>query len=194
MNFLSRFMIMLAVVLVGTGTVYGQKCKYSKKEIKKVGKDLEGETILNVTEPRVIFSKFSQGATAMFIKSDKGYYFGMFFVREMGAKMEILPDNPIVFKFDDDTILKLDPGQDYARRHKLPLTTFNIKPFYTITEEQIKLFADRKIKNVKIYFTSEKVKDEKSEKDELGTYFEFEVQSDRYQANCQAGARCILIN
>ena len=191
MKILIRFLLVGILMLV-VSSAPAQKCKFSKKEIKRVTKELEGEIILNVTEPRVLFSKFSQGATAMFVKSREHYFFNMFFVREFGAKMEILPENPLFVRFDDNSEIRLDPFQGFERRHKLPLATFNIKPYYPVTEEQIQTFAFKKIVHVKIYFSSEKVGEGKFEEDELGAYFQFDVKSERYQSNCQVAASCIL--
>ncbi|WP_394747748.1 hypothetical protein [Spongiimicrobium salis] len=169
----------------------GQNCKYSKKVAKKAKKQLS-EEIVKATKPKALFSKFSQAASASFIKSNKGYYLGLVLAREFGARVDIMKNNPLLVQFQNDSIVTLYPGKDTPGKFTLPVTTEINKPYYKITEEQLELFSSQRIRHIKVYFTSDKVAKNNRGEDDLGTFFDFEVLKERYQSNCIAPANCLL--
>ena len=169
----------------------GQKCKYSKKVLKRAKKHISKEVIRS-TKPRAMFSKFSQAASTSFIRSSDEYYLGLVLVREFGARVDIMEDNPLIFQFKNDSIIALYPDKSTPGKFSLPVTTEVNKPYYKVNQEQLDLFASQPIVHIKVYFTSDKVADGKRGVDDLGTFFDFEILNDRYQTNCIESANCIL--
>ncbi len=186
----SRFKFVVLFFLFSVVCI-GQKCKYSKKVLKRAKKHISKEVIKS-TKPRAMFSKFSQAASTSFIRSNNEYYLGLVLVREFGARVDIMDNNPLVFQFKNDSIIVLYPDKSTPGKFTLPVTTEINKPYYKINREQLDLFASQPIVHVKVYFTSDKVADSKRGVDDLGTFFDFEILNDRYQSNCIESANCIL--
>ncbi len=173
-------------------TCMSQNCKYPKKMSKKAKKHLVEENILKATQFRTLFSKFSHAAATNLVKSDKGYYLSLIFNRDMGRRVDILDTNPLVFQFKNDSVLILYPDRSNFGKFTIPVTLEVNKPFYKISPTQLEQLATQDIIHVKIYFTSDKVREEKLGTDDLGTFFDYEILNERYQSNLIEAANCIL--
>lgn len=170
----------------------GQNCKYSKKMIKKAKKHLIEEKVVKATKPKAMFKKFSQAAGFNFVKSDKGYYLSLTLVREFGKRVDIMDDNPLVVQFKNDSIIILYPNRSTPGKFTLPVTTEINRPFYKVNPGQLELFGSQLIHYVKVYFTSDKVSEDKRGVDDLGIFFDYEILNEHYQSNCIEPANCIL--
>jgi hypothetical protein len=170
----------------------GQKCKNSKKVSRKAKKHLVEETIIEATKYRRLFSKFSQAAATGLVKSNEGYYLSLLLVREFGRRIDIMDDNPLVIQFKNDSIVTLYPDKSILGKFTLPVTTEINRPFYRVDRKQLELFAAQSIFHVKIYFTSDKVSENKQGVDDLGTFFDFEILNEHYQSNLIDAANCML--
>ncbi|WP_422082702.1 hypothetical protein [Ulvibacterium sp.] len=171
----------------------GQDCDFSRKRAKKAKKHFTDQKVLKATVQRNLFGKFSHGATTNFVRTDKNnYYLSLVFIREFGKRIDIMDKDPVVMQFEDNSILTLYPDKTKLGKFTLPVTTETIDPYYTIREEQLKLISAQPIKHVKIYFTSDKVDEDKRGMDDLGTFFEYEILSTRYQSSLIEAANCIL--
>lgn len=170
----------------------GQKCKTSSKMARKAAKHLTEEKIIKATKLKPIFSKFSQAAGATLIQSDKGFYLRLQLVRELGRRIHIMADNPLVFQLTNEARVTLYPDRDHPGKFNLPATTEINRPFYRVTEEQLTQLATSPIQYVKVYFTSDKVAEDKRGKDDLGTFFDYEILNDNFQSNLMEAAICML--
>ena len=170
----------------------GQKCKESSKMARKAAKYLKEEKVLKASKVQPLFSKFSQAASANFVKSEKGYYLRLQLVRELGRRIHIMEGNPLVFQLRDNSLITLYPDKDQPGKFNLPATTEINRPFYRVSEEQLKQLATNPIQYLKVYFTSEKVSEEKSSTDDLGTFFDYEILNENFQANLLEPAACML--
>ncbi|WP_430966485.1 hypothetical protein [Spongiimicrobium sp. 2-473A-2-J] len=170
----------------------GQKCKTSSKMARKAAKHLTEEKIIKATKLQPIFSKFSQAAGATLIQSDKGFYLRLQLVRELGRRIHIMSDNPLVFQLTNEARVTLYPDRDHPGKFNLPATTEINRPFYRVTEEQLKELATSPIQYVKVYFTSDKVAEDKRGKDDLGIFFDYEILNDNFQSNLLEAAICML--
>ncbi|NER11937.1 hypothetical protein GWK08_00660 [Leptobacterium flavescens] len=169
-----------------------QNCKSNKKMERKAKKHLVEDEIIKATKLRQLFSKFSQAASTNLVKTDKGYYLRLQLVRELGRRIDIMKDNPLVLQFKNGEIITLYPDRDLPGKFTLPATTEFNRPFYIVSTEQLEQFAKHPISQVKIYFTSEKVPEDKRGVDDLGTFFDYEILSERYQNNLVEAANCML--
>ncbi|MEK6154077.1 hypothetical protein WIW50_12480 [Flavobacteriaceae bacterium 3-367] len=170
----------------------GQKCKTSQKMARKAAKHLTEEKIIRATKLQPIFSKFSQAAGASLIQSDKGYYLRLQLVRELGRRIHIMADNPLVFLLTNENQVALYPDRDHPGKFNLPATTEINRPFYKVTEEQLQQLATSPIQYVKVYFTSDKVSEDKRGIDDLGIFFDYEILNDNFQSNLLEAATCML--
>ena len=183
---------LVLLLCMTTAVCAGQKCKESSKMARKAAKHLKEEKILKASKQKPLFSKFSQAASANLVKSDKGYYLRLQLVRELGRRIHIMADNPLVFQLRDNNVLTLYPDTDHPGKFNLPATTEINRPFYRLSEEQLKQLAASPIQYVKVYFTSDKVSDEKRSVDDLGSFFDYEIQNENLQANLLEPASCML--
>lgn len=186
-----KLKIVLLFCLVSL-TCMGQKCKYSKKMVRKASKHLVNEKVLKATKFRYLFSKFSNAAGTSIIKSNKGNYLALVLTREFGRRIDIMKDNPVIIQFQNNEVIKLYPDRSTPGKFTLPVTTEINRGYYKLDTDQLKVLAAQSIVHVKVYFTSDKVSEEKSGKDDLGTFFDYEILSDRYQSNLIDGANCML--
>jgi len=186
-----KFKLLVLTFLVSM-TCMSQNCKNSKKMSKKAKKHLVEENILKATPMRSLFSKFSHGAATNLVKSDKGYYLSLLFNRDMGRRVDILDTDPIVFQFKNDSVIIVYPDRSHFGKFTVPVTLEVNKPFYKISAKQLEQLATQAIIHVKIYFTSDKVPEEKRGKDDIGTFFDYEILSERYQSSLIEAANCIL--
>ncbi|MEM7381637.1 MAG: hypothetical protein AAF361_10635 [Bacteroidota bacterium] len=186
-----RNAIFLMVLMLSASAGLAQKCKYSSKSIRKANKHFTEEKIIQGTKLKPMFSKFSQAASGYFVKSEENYYLALILVRELGRRIDILKDNPMVIQLANDEILTLYPDRDLPGKFTLPVTTEINRPFYKVSSEELELLASNPIAHVKIYFSSDKVSEEKLGRDDLGTFFDYEILSERLQANLQEPAQCI---
>ncbi|MDN5201351.1 hypothetical protein QQ008_08260 [Fulvivirgaceae bacterium BMA10] len=171
---------------------FGQECKFVKNK-KKLQKYFQAINIEKMTKPKVLFDKWNKVASSSFIKTDQGFLWSIFLMRGYSARFEIFENNPIIVQFENGSIVKLYPNSFTEGKFPvLALTTFTINPLYKIDKDQIDMFSSNRIKNIRVYFTSEKVLSENRSEDDLGTYFEYEILSERYQSNCITPANCIL--
>jgi len=190
MNTLKLKLILLFCLI--TITCIGQDCKNSKKMSKKAKKHLVDEEIIKATNFKVLFKKLTQVAIINFVKSNEGYYLSMQLSREYGRRIDIMKENPLIVQFKNDSIITLYPNKSILGKFSIPVTVEFNKPFYKVSPEQLELFASQPIGYVKIYFTSEKVSENKRGIDNIGTFFDYEILNERYQANLIDLANCIL--
>lgn len=191
MNFLKHTGLVLSLLLICT-ICHAQKCKYSSKSVKKGNKHFTNEKIVQGTKLKPMFSKFSQAASCYFVKSSENYYLALVLVREFGKRIDILEDNPLIIQFEDNELITLYPDRSLPGKFTLPATTEISKPFYKVTLEQLELLSAQPISYVKIYFSSDKVSEEKVGQDELGTFFDYEILNDNFQSNLMEPAKCIV--
>jgi len=185
--------ILLIALLFVSSFSYCQKCEYrNHSEKKRVSKDLNEEQNIRLSKPKVLFSKYAKNATSYFVKTETGYFWSIIFNRGYSARFEIFEENPIIIQFANNNIIKLY-AKEITEGKFLPLslsTTYQINPYYKVNKEQLEMFTSHEISNVRIYFVSDKVV-EKSE-DEMGSYFEFDIQSNSKRKSCMKGANCML--
>ena len=185
--------IILLIFLLSTFSfAYGQ-CKYAKKNsIKVVNKQLTTE-IQKMSRLKIIFKKFSNMSQAgFFINENQEYFFALALVRSFSSKFEILEDQKLIINFENNIDLTLNSG--FNVESKMPGLAFDsqfVWAAYKIDKEQIKIFTENPLFNLKIYFVSEK-EISNTFSDEDGTYFEFEVLSDKFKSNLIKPAGCIL--
>nr|WP_299382208.1 hypothetical protein [Allomuricauda sp.] len=185
-----RFTIILALCLCTMS--FGQKCKYSEKRVRKANKHFEDEKITKATKLKPLFSKFSQAASANFVKSEENYYLSLVLVRELGRRIDILKDNPLIVRFQDESVITLYPDRTLLGKFTLPVTTEINRPYYEISAEHMQLFASKPVAYVKVYFSSDKVSEEKLGRDETGTFFDYEILNKNLQASLMEPAACII--
>lgn len=169
----------------------GQKCKNSSKGVRRANKHFTEEKIIEATKPKPLFSKFSQAASANFVKSSENYYLSLVLVRELGRRIDIMKDDPLIIHFENGSVETLYPDRTLLGKFTLPVTTEINKPFYKVSHEQLKLFAQYPIDFIKVYFSSDKVDEEKFGKDNLGTFFDYEIRNERLRASLMEPANCI---
>ncbi|UJH68551.1 hypothetical protein [Allomuricauda sp. SCSIO 65647] len=138
-----------------------------------------------------MFSKFSQAASANFVRSEERYYLSLVLVRELGRRIDVLKDNPLIVKFQDDEIITLYPDRTLLGKFTIPVTTEINRPYYEVSAEQLQRFASQPVAYVKVYFSSDKVSEEKMGRDELGTFFDYEIRNKNLQASLMEPAKCI---
>ncbi len=171
----------------------GQKCKNSSKGMRKANKHFTEEKIIKATKPKALFSKFSQAASANFVKSSEHYYLSLILVREMGRRIDILKDNPLVIQFENDQIETLYPDRTLMGKFTLPVTTEINKPYYKVSNEQLELFAQHPIAYVKVYFSSDKtIGEDKFGTDDLGTFFDYGIRNENLRSSLMEPAKCIM--
>ncbi|MEX0313842.1 MAG: hypothetical protein AB3N18_06665 [Allomuricauda sp.] len=144
------------------------------------------------TKLKPLFSKFSQAASANFVKSDEHYYLSLVLVRELGRRIDILKDNPMIVRFQDDSVITLFPDKTLLGKFTLPVTTEINRPYYEVSADQMQLFASRSVAYIKVYFSSDKVSEEKMGRDETGTFFDYEIRNKNLQASLMEPAGCII--
>ncbi len=184
--------ITLLFILFVFASGIGQKCKNSSKGMRRANKHFTEEKIIEATKPKPLFSKFSQAASANFVRSAENYYLSLVLVRELGRRIDIMKDNPLIIQFENGTIETLHPDRTLLGKFTLPVTTEINKPFYKVNQEQLKLFAQHPISYIKVYFSSNKVGEEKFGTDDLGTFFDYEILSKKLQASLMEPAQCIM--
>lgn len=170
----------------------GQKCKESSKMARKAAKYLKDEKVVKASKMVQLFSKFSQAASANLVQTDKGYYLRLQLIRELGRRIHIMADNPLVFQLRSGEMITLYPDKDQPGKFNLPATTEINRPFYKVTEPDLKLLTTSPIQHLKVYFTSDKVPEEKKSTDELGVFFDYEILSENLQENLIEPAMCML--
>ncbi|TXN38288.1 hypothetical protein FVB32_08335 [Flagellimonas hymeniacidonis] len=185
-----HFIILLALCVCATS--FGQKCKYSEKRVRKANKHFEDKKIVKATKLKPLFSKFSQAASANFVKSDDDYYLSLVLVRELGRRIDILKDNPLIIRFQDDSIITLYPDRTLLGKFTLPVTTEINRPYYEVSAEQMQLLASQPVVYIKVYFSSDKVSEEKMGSDDTGIFFDYEILNKNLQASLMEPAECIV--
>ncbi len=171
----------------------GQKCKNSSKGMRKANKHFTEEKIIKATKPKALFSKFSQAASANFVKSSENYYLSLVLVREMGRRIDILKDNPLVIQFENDQIETFYPDRTLMGKFTLPVTTEINKPYYKVSSAQLELFAQHPIAHVKVYFSSDKaIGEDKFGTDDLGTFFDYGIRNENLRSSLMEPAKCIM--
>ncbi|WP_299553080.1 hypothetical protein [Seonamhaeicola sp.] len=185
----ARFTTLLALLFCIT--CFGQKCKYSEKRVRKANKHFEKEKMIKATKQKPLFSKFSQAASVNFVRSEEHYYLSLVLVRELGRRINILKENPLVVRFQNDSIITLFPDKTLMGKFTLPATTEINKPYYEISPEQLQLFISQPVVHLKVYFDSDKVPEDKMGKDKLGTFFDYEILNKRLQSSLMEPANCI---
>jgi len=186
-----KLLLVLIFCLVASIAI-AQDCKYSKKIVKKAKKHLVDDEVEKATKFRYLFSKFSQAAGTSIVKSDKAHYLNLVLSREMGRRIDINKDDPLVIQFKDNQVLTLYPDRDTPGKFTLPVTTEVSRAYYILSKEQLEIFAAQSISHLKVYFTSEKVSEGKYGEDDLGKFFDYEVLKERYQTNLIEAANCML--
>ena len=170
----------------------GQKCKNSSKGMRKANKHFTEEKIIKATKPKTLFSKFSQAASANFVKSSENYYLSLVLVREMGRRINILIDNPLVIQFENDHIETLYPDRTLLGKFTLPVTTEINRPFYKVSKKQLELFTQYPIAHVKVYFSSDKtIGEDKFGTDDSGTFFDYGIRNENLRSSLMEPAKCI---
>lgn len=172
----------------------GQKCKNFKKGVKRAKKHFVDKEIINATKQRRLFSKFSQAVTTYIVKSEKTKYLAILFVREMGRRIDLLENDPIIFQFENGGLLTLYPEKSSLGKFTLPVTTEINHQFYVLSDDHLKQLSSQQINHVKIYFTSDKVSEEKYSVDDLGSFFDYEILNERYKGNLMEPSTCMLNN
>jgi hypothetical protein len=187
---MARKILLLAVCILSATFSYGQ-CKYKTKGgLVKLYEKNTSLDIEAITMPKMLFDKYFVAAGNTFIKTVSGeYYYMVPFTRSYSAKFEIDETTPLVFFLDNGEQLKLFPPQNVEG--KSIVTKFTIYLYYKISKEQVEILATKNIEYLRIYVLSEKEM-ENTFQDELGTYFEFQIMSDKYKDNVFDGANCIL--
>ncbi len=180
-------LLMLLVCVSGIG----QKCKNSSKGIRRANKHFTAQKIVKATKPRPLFSKFSQAASANFVKSSENYYLSLVLVRELGRRIDILKDNPLVIQFENGSIETFYPDRTLLGKFTLPVTTEINRPFYNVGHEQLELFTQYPVAHIKVYFSSEKVGEDKYGTDDLGTFFDYEIRNENLRSSLMEPAKCI---
>lgn len=170
----------------------GQKCKNSSKGMRRANKHFIEEKIIEATKPKPLFSKFSQAASANFVKSAENYYLSLVLVRELGRRIDIMKDNPLIIQFGNDRIETFYPDRTLLGKFTLPVTTEINRPFYKVSHEQLELFIEHPIAHIKVYFSSDKVGEDKFGTDDLGTFFDYEILNKKLQASLMEPAKCIM--
>lgn len=185
--------ILIVFLVFTVSLTYGQ-CKYAKKRaVKFVNKQLTTQ-IQTMTKPKIIFNKFSNTSSgAFFINENDEYFLALSLVRtNYSAKFEILEKQKLVINFENNidlTLISFDNVE--SKTPGITLSAQLIWAVYEVDKEQIKIFAENPLFNLKIYFVSLKNISNTFE-DEDGKYFEFEVKADKYKSNLIEPANCIL--
>ena len=187
----SHFCLTIVLALCVCSISFGQKCKYSEKRVRKANKHFENEKIVKATKLKPLFSKFSQAASANFVRSEERYYLSLVLVRELGRRIDILKDNPLIVRFQDEKVITLYPDKTLLGKFTLPVTTEINRPYYEVSAEQMQMFASQPVAYVKVYFSSDKVSEEKMGRDETGTFFDYEIRNQNLQASLMEPAQCI---
>ena len=170
----------------------GQKCKYSSKQTRRANKHFKNEKIIEATKLKPLFSKFSQAASANFAKSAENYYLSLVLVRELGRRIDVMEDNPLVVRFQNGETIILYPDRTLLGKFTIPVTTEINKPFYSVNAQQLQLFSEQPIAYVKVYFSSDKVAESKLGRDDMGTFFDYEILNKKLQASLMEPAKCIM--
>lgn len=189
MNFRTLSTVLLAAFFCASSL--GQKCKNSEKRVRKANKHFEDVKIVKATKLKPLFSKFSQAASANFARSDEQYYLSLVLVRELGRRIDILKDNPLIIRFENGSVSTLYPDKTLLGKFTLPVTTEINRPYYEVNEEQLQLFASSPVDYIKVYFSSDKVSDEKMGRDDQGTFFDYEIRNEKLRASLMDPAKCI---
>lgn len=106
-----------------------------------------------------------------FCKIDTTYYLSVMW----GTSGVIDKNCQLIFKFDNDSIMKLYPVGIYSSRYEVDHNV--IEPSYVISRDQLKKFTNNKIKKARLYTTK--------------GYAEGEVK-DKYIVPIQQAANCIM--
>ncbi len=186
-----RFFLVIVFALSIGSSGFAQKCKNSDKRVRKANKHFGEQKIVEATKLKPLFSKFSQAASANFARSEEGYYLSLVLVRELGRRIDIMKDNPLIVRFENDSVVTLYPDRTLLGKFTLPVTTEINRPYYEVSPEQLQLFVSHPVAYVKVYFSSDKVSEEKMGQDDLGTFFDYEILNDRLQASLMEPAKCI---
>ena len=192
---MKKYGLLIIVIFCVISTMsYGQNCKNFKKGIKRAEKHLGDKEYISATKQRRMFSKFSQAVTTYFVKSEANTYLAILFVREMGRRIDLLDKDPIILQFENGELLTLYPEKSSLGKFTLPVTTEINHQFYVVSNDQLKQIASQQIDHVRIYFTSDKVAEQKYSVDDLGAFFDYEILNERYKANLMEPANCMLNN
>jgi len=168
---------------------FGQ-CKIQKTN-KKLNKHIDSVLVLN-SKPKTLFNKYSRTCAGFFAKDIKNnYYLALYFYR--GARrVDIFPDTPVFINLENETVIELlTVNYTESKMYGISVVDTVIKPYYSVSKEQLHQFEESPVQFIRIYFNSEQdITD--TYVDEIGRYYEFEVKADKYQDNLQSCATSIL--
>ena len=183
--------ILLAILVLAVLFTNGQ-CKYTKKGVIKFLNKRFTTSIHTMTRSYSIFSKLSNSASGAFmINENNEYYFVINLLRSYSSKFEILEGNKLVIGFENNIDLQLTSSENVESKNAGISLNHFIWAIYKVNKEQLGIFAENPIFNVKIYFVSEKEIANTFEDDD-GTFFEFEILSEKKKSNLIEPANCIL--
>lgn len=174
-------------------TAAGQDCKNPKKMRKHAQKRLESEHIIKATKFEVTFKDFNKSGTTHFAKSDNSHYLGLNFLRDFSRKMDVTPDNPMIFKLENDSLVTVYPYLAAKDRGNMgfttPMGTKILRAYYKLSPEQVRLFASIPIKQVKLYVTLKKKGEDGTNEEDI---IEFDIKKKKWRTNFMESAKCIL--
>ena len=183
--------ILLYVVLLLTPIIgQTQKCDFDLFGKKKFAKNLGVErSELTMTMPRVL-REIGTDISTHFVKVEDQFYWGIDMKKVFQSKFEIGDKDPVIVQFENDEVITLYPRQRTDGKYRADIRMrFRIRPYYNVSPDELKLFAEHKLKNIKIYFTWDGPSDDKSDQDDLGNFFEPKIQNKK---SCKKPADCIL--
>ncbi len=191
MNLVKPILLVLFSFILIKGT--SQDCKYPKKMSKYAQKHLKSEKIVSATKFEVTFKDFNKVGSTHFVRSNSGYFIGLTFLRDFSRKMDVMVDNPFIFKLKNDSLVTLYPAKSAYDKGNMgfttPMGTKILRAYYELSSEQLQLFASISIKNVKLYVT---LKNKAKESDNALDILDFEIKKEKWQSNFMASAKCIL--
>jgi len=188
---MKRLLILVLSVILSNGFIFSQ-CKMltKPKHIKRLEKVIPLE-IETATKYKILFDKYYTVANISYCKTIDGNYFCLVpFTRAYSSRFEVFEDQPIVFYLENGEEVTLHPVVNIDGR-MIGLTKYNILLYYKASREQLEKLASNFPVSLKIYFLAEK-EISNSYMDDIGTYFEYELHSNKYRNNVFDGANCIL--
>lgn len=190
---LSKTLILVFVCLLSMPS-YAQKCKYNKKTKRIASKFFDHAIVEKSTKFQTLFSKFSTAAASNFVKTDQGYYLGLILNRELGARIDLMKDNPLMLQFENDKVVFLYPYKSVVGKFSLPVMNEHNKTYYTVTHEDLNLISSQPIRHIKIYFTIQKgIPKNNTARDDKGHFLNYEILKKSFQENCMNAAKCIAL-
>lgn len=127
---------------------FSQDCKFKKNEIDS----FTGDTLLATKFVRLNTTFYGDNSYYIAFGKENSKHYLIVKYYFLGQKVIFVDqENPIMFKFNNDSIISFYPVTNYSGDILKKYTSFVV--YYSLNKSQLKYFSENNIKSIRMYFS-----------------------------------------